>query len=56
MNLRQEQESYQTWLEEHPPLLEGEGWICPRCDQAHRTKEQACECCFKANLIEANNK
>jgi hypothetical protein len=46
MSLAQEQERYQVWLEENPPIMGDGGWLCPSCENVHRTSDEAAECCL----------
>ena len=41
-----ERERHAEWLEDHPPILEDEGWLCPDCEKAHRTYDDAWNCCM----------
>lgn len=46
MNLKKEQDRHKMFLEENPPLKEDGGWLCPSCEDVHRTEEDAAECCM----------
>jgi hypothetical protein len=46
MSLVREQERYQEWLEDNPPIQGDGGWLCPTCDNVHRTEDDAAECCI----------
>lgn len=46
MSLQKEIERHKIFLEENPPLKEDGGWLCPKCDNCHRTEDDAIECCM----------
>jgi len=46
VSLSKERQRFKVWIEEHPPIVSPEGWICPLCEDAHRYEDDAVECCM----------